>query len=133
MPTKQTVNRRRKSTKVNNVECGTRDGQAAMVMQRELRLLKLLRALDALNHELRNDIVARIENGEPIEPGDLVAKLTSQVSKRITFERLVEVVGNKEACSICDAIKPLPYVRLDVEKRRPRYARRSKHDRIDCE
>ena len=116
MTTKQAVNRRRKST-ARTRSCDVGD----IVTQRELRMIKLLRTLDALHDELRGDIVERLKSGALVEQGPIVAKLTQQYSRRLTFDRLVEVVGNEEACSIRDAITPVPYSRLDIEDRRSRH------------
>ena len=100
-----------------NQKSPRRKPRAKRIAQKELRVIFSLRALNAHCQELRNDIVERLEHGASVERGDLVVKLDQKESRTITFDRLIESVGEAEATRIRDEIQPSSHSYLKVTHR----------------
>lgn len=93
-------------------------------MQCELKEVKQLRELEARQRKLRDAIVARIENGELVEPGDLEAKLSQRTLGMFSFRQLAMSVGEEEARRIRETIGPPTYTCLLINERPSRWKSR---------
>lgn len=87
------------------------------ITQEELQVIQSLRVLEAHYKVLRDEIVARLDAGASVEPGALAAEMATRCSRRISFDRLVEVVGEAEAYCIRDEIRPSIHRYLKVSHR----------------
>ena len=93
------------------------DASDKRITQEELQLILSLRVLAVHYTKLRVDIMERLENGARVERGELLAEFDQTESRTISFDRLIEVVGDDEAISIRDAIRPSIHNRLNITHR----------------
>ena len=108
---------RARSRNSKNSQPAARRNSKDKITQRELQVIHSLRMLDAHYKELRDNIVARLEDNAPVEGGDLIVKFDQKVSRTITFDRLVEVVGEEKACRIREEIPLSTHSYLKVTHR----------------
>ncbi len=76
------------------------------IRQDELEDLEQLRRLVAEYNHLRDSLVQRLEDGAKIEPGPLTASIERTVLRRLTWDRLKELVGQATVKKFRKSISP---------------------------
>jgi hypothetical protein len=84
------------------------------VAQAELARLLELRQLDAERNRLRNSVLARLDAGAEVEPGELDAKVSYFEPHSVTWRQLEEVLDEGVVREIRKALGHRQHRRLDV-------------------
>lgn len=74
-----------------------------------------LRRLEAQKQAMRQQLIASLAEGALVEGGDFVVRLSVQVSKRPTWAKLADAIGEAQADELRALIEPTTTQRLEVK------------------